>query len=292
MKIQVLHEHFEEKIATITEYQRAARSLANSELAKLSAYIERKSASPEEFKGPMSSMNMSYRSPIDGQQVRYGHRVRSVEEVKESLELHLNKQFQWLFAEAYEEFEDFVEAAYASAGYFDHAFWPLSDFGNITIAEMPKAGWDWYLAQSGKKKNKPESTLTQFRARLPEFAELERSNALNVDLRFWLALITQLRHHIVHTSGKVRNRTEFSQKVFKAAGIGTQGAGSAEYDDLIESCFYLPPHAEIIAMLDRPYQESSSRLPLYISTFDELIGKILATACCLRTSLERHQSER
>lgn len=284
MKVQDLFKEFEEKISLVQAYQRAARSLGNGELEKLDRHRNRIAESGEE-PPMMSMMSFSFRSALDGNHIYYGRRTQNVEEVTLALELQLNKQNQWLLAEAYEEFEDFLEAAYASAAYFDNSFWPLSDYGNISLAELPEKKWDWYLERAKNKKNSPESILSHIREKLPKFSAAERDNALGTDLRFSIALITQFRHHIVHTGGKVRDRERFVKQVLGSIGLSAHGESAAEHRAYIGDYFFQAPHGDTIALLDRRHPDSTGPLKFYVSVFDELVKDLLASAHLLTVVL-------
>ena len=79
---------------------------------------------------------MCFTHPKDGTPYFFGHFKSTIEDRRLSVILHKNKQYQWLLSEAYEEFEDFIEAAYAYAGYADNNFWPLKDYGNISLQDL------------------------------------------------------------------------------------------------------------------------------------------------------------
>lgn len=291
MKVQDLLKDFQEKISLVQSYQRAARGVANSELQKLDAHRQRVAESGDDNSSMMSMMNFNFRSALDGSHIQYGHRRQNVEEVSLALELHLNKQNQWLLAEAYEEFEDFLEAAYASAGYSNNSFWPLSDYGNISLTQLPEKGWDWYLERAKSKKNRPESILSHFRAKLPKFAAAEKDNALGIDLSLSIALITQLRHRIVHSAGKVRDREPFVKGVLESVGLYANGKPAAEHRAYVEGYFFEYPYGDTIGLLDRRHPDSMGPIKIYVSVFDHLVSKLLASAHLLTFFLlERTES--
>jgi len=88
--------------------------------------------------------NMAFRSAKDGERIVFGQKKLSVEDHKLSVFLHKNKQYQWLLSEAYEEFEDCLKYLYAYAGSIDINFWPLADYGNISLNELPKKPFKWF----------------------------------------------------------------------------------------------------------------------------------------------------
>jgi hypothetical protein len=288
MEISEIIAQFYQRITLITAYQRAAKELADLELKKLYEQAEIVSQNTALADVHLSTQNMFYINPVDGTHTYYGHKRSTIEEMIEATQLHQNRQYQWLLAEAYEEFEDFLELAYTNVGVKNRDFWPLSDFGNISLNEISEKSWDWHFQQTRSKKGIPETLLNQFRKKLPHFAELERTNKLGLDLRLSITLISQLRHHIVHTSGKVKCREMFVQKVLNSVGLYNNGKPTEENRAIIESYFLDNKYAEIIGLLEVPLH-TASPLPVYLSPFDRLCRQLLASAHALAYSIAEYQ---
>jgi hypothetical protein len=288
MGILEVLKHFYQRMTLITSYQRAAKELADSELTRLCEQAEMANGDAELLGKQRSTQNMFYINPADGTHAFYGQKRSTIEDMIEATQLHKNKQYQWLLAEAYEEYEDFLELAYANIGFNNPEFWPLSDFGNISLTEINGKSWDWYLQQSRNKKGIPESLLNYFRNKLPKFALLERENKLEKDLRLSIALISQLRHHIVHTGGKVIQRETFIKKVLNSVGLYNGGNPTEENRKLVEMYFLGGKHTEVIGLLEVPLKHESA-LPAYINVFDYLTRQLLASAHALAFAIKEYQ---
>ncbi len=100
--------------------------------------------------------NMSFRNAKTGDAIFYGFKELSIEDRYLHVLLHKNKQYQWLLAEAYEEFEDYIENAYAYYGSINNSFWPLRDYGNIFLSELKNKDFYWYVEQARKEKGRTE----------------------------------------------------------------------------------------------------------------------------------------
>jgi len=138
-------ELFADKLAEIVLYQRAVKKTAQKELKYLEDYAASLQDKPDLMDISSSHNAMYFYDARTGTARMYGHKVSSIEDRYLSVILHKNKQYQWLIAEAYEEFEDFLERVYAFLGYTDSNFWPMSDFGRISLSELSGKDFDWHL---------------------------------------------------------------------------------------------------------------------------------------------------
>ena len=251
MKIKAILDLFYEKMTQITLYQRAANDLMMAEIKELVEHAKFIEKNPQLKDFDVSMNNMMFHEPTFGKPIFYGHKNSSIDERIASVYLHKNKQYQWLLAEAYEEFEDFLEAAYASAGYYDKSFWPPSDYNGTPMDEVLGKDWAWHLNQATTKKGLPKSIFTTFRQKFTDMSKIEKSNKLNFDLTFAFSLISHLRHHIVHTAGKVANKEVFIKKVLDEIGRFNNGKPSAEFLGYIDYFFGSGEHENTINLLER-----------------------------------------
>lgn len=113
---------------------------------------------------PRSAQNMFYRDLISGEAKIYGAKQLFLDDQIAAAYMHKNRHFQWVLAEAYENFEGFLTRLYAAIEYVDQNFWPISDFGNVRISDTGSKDFEWFLKQAKTKKNKPESILTVLRS--------------------------------------------------------------------------------------------------------------------------------
>ncbi|MNJ41806.1 hypothetical protein D3C77_367460 [compost metagenome] len=168
---------------------------------------------------PRSVHNMIYHDLRTGHAKVYGAKRLFLDDLVRSAHIHKNRHYQWVLAEAYEAFEDFLEHIYAGMGYVDFDFWPMSDFGNIRFSDLPTKDFTWFLSQASLKKNKPNSILNCFGNTLKELKDIELRNQLDCHARFELCLISKLRHLIVHNSGLAKNKDEVIERTLKEAAI-------------------------------------------------------------------------
>jgi hypothetical protein len=216
MNYQQIFDDYSAKMTQISLYQKAVQDLAKGELDKLNKYAEITKEKPE--LGDMESHNrMMFNRADDGCSQIYGSKKSSLNERMLAVHLHKNKQYQWLLAEAYEAFRDFLQNVYACAGYKDNNYWPLPDFGNITISELENKSFKWFQE---KAKNKPSVNIRNWlRATFPTINKLEVDNALNINIRFAIDVIESLRHIVVHESGNVTDKKEFIKKTINKSGL-------------------------------------------------------------------------
>ncbi|SFB12629.1 hypothetical protein SAMN04515620_11977 [Collimonas sp. OK607] len=261
----------------ISLYQRAVKDLHTRERKKLYADARELEENPDLTGLAVNMDNMVLRDAKTGTLVLFGQTSRSIKEMELAVALHQNKQYQWLLAEAYEEFSDFVEMAYASVALDDPNFWPLADYGNISLADLGSKDWAWHLERARNKKEVPHSILAQFKRKFPEIGELAFNNACNANLDFALTLIEHLRHLIVHKGGVASDRVKFSKQVLEKAGLFRNGKPSAEHTAIIDGSFGAGEYKNTIALLET---RQKSLLPLVIehSPFDTLTGLLMTYA--------------
>lgn len=129
MEIIEIFKKYTDEVSQIYLHQRAVKATAKNESERLiqqeKAYEKICEENPE-LKGiSLSAHNLSFRIAKDNLPYFFGYKESSLEDEKTAVVLSKNKQYQWLLAEAYEAFEDFIEYAYAYAGYTDKNFWLL-----------------------------------------------------------------------------------------------------------------------------------------------------------------------
>ncbi|WP_170828887.1 hypothetical protein [Nitrosomonas communis] len=146
-------------MSEIELYHRAAKSTAEKELSYILNQHQILEKNPELKDKITSRHNMTFYEAKTGEIRVYYHRQRTIDEEYLDALLHKNKQYQWLLAEAYEEFEDFLEKIYAFHGKHDNNFWPLNDYGAATLSQLPNKDYEWYLNQATKKKGNPSKYI-------------------------------------------------------------------------------------------------------------------------------------
>ena len=210
MELNEIWTNFAERMAEIELFQRAAKDSAKNELLLITQYTNSLKDNPELKELSASLHNMTFYDARTGIVRFYNHKERSLEDRYLHVLLHKNKQYQWLLSEAYEEFEDYLENVYAYYGRINNGFWPLKDYGNISLSELGEKDYAWHVEQARKKKDKPHSILNRFRKQFPGLKAIEATNKIQVNLSLAITLIEKLRHVIVHKGGKVSSKEEFT----------------------------------------------------------------------------------
>lgn len=275
MNLEYIYQSYKDKMTDLHLYQRAMQKLAENEYVEI-VELERYFSENSHLESDAFSYDkMDYIDAETGENVFFGKKKSSLQDSKRYLSTHKNKQYQWLLAEAYEEFEDVLESLYAYAGYIDHNFWPLRDFGSIKLSQLGCQEYSWFLSQAQKKKDTPSSIINIFRDKFPQIRTVEVNNAFSINLFLAINLLEMFRHLIVHSGGIARDKEEFKKRVLKKAGLYNNGKPESQYVDFIEFYFGSGNYSNHINLLERRlYPES--RLPMYSNSFDDLTGYLMA----------------
>jgi hypothetical protein len=271
MEIVKIFARYTNAVSQIYLYQSAVKTNAKKELEQLVMY-ERSLEEIPELKGvPLSAHNMFFLSAENGKPYFFAYKESSIKDKKKAVVLHKNKQYQWLLAEVYELFEDFIKEADALAGYKDKNFWNLTD------------------TRTEEKRKKLQPILNHFRSKLPRIIRTEKSNYFDVNLRLAIALVGQLRHIIVHKRGVVSNKEKFIADVFKKSGLSKEGEAASRNRKFIESFFGSGKYASTIHLLEIPTNPGMP-FEVHIDIFEGLSRYLLAYAHLVKESLETHIS--
>lgn len=284
MNVQQVFDLYSSKMTQILLYQRAMQKLAKQELKKLHEFAESLGNNPDLNELSLSHQNMSFRSAKSGENHFFGSITSSIEDRRLAVVLHKNKQYQWLLAEAYEEFADFLENLYSSIGFENNNFWPLRDYGNVVLSELAIKDYEWFQKQAQKKKDVPSSILNRFREHVPSIQNIEANNELGVNLRLAVTLVEYLRHVIVHKGGYVTDKDEFVKLVLQKSGLYNNGNYEENHLDLVRSFFGENEYENTILLIEIA---TNPEIPLdtYINVFDVLVGYLMAYAHLLQDEL-------
>lgn len=285
MNIDEIFESYSNKMTQLSLYQRAMKDIAKKELEKLTEYEKSLEDYPELKERSLSLHNMSFRIAANGEHFFYGHKKISVKDKRLSVSLHKNKQYQWLLSEAYEEFEDCIERLYAFAGFTNNDFWPLKDYGSISLSEIKSKDFTWFEAQAVNKKDAPASIINKFRESFPNIKKIEDKNQLGVNLRLAITLVEFLRHVIVHRGGVVLDKPKFIGRILKKCGLHNNGNVVKEHLQFIESFFCGGDYENTIILLE---VSTNPEIPLdtHINILDVLMGYLMAYIHLIYTSLK------
>lgn len=277
MEIKDIFDDYASKIAQLHLYQRAMQKIAKKELQELDEYEKSIEKKPDLKELSCSYQKMHFRNAKDGSPVFFSYIKSTIEDMKLSVILHKNKQYQWLLSEAYEAYEDFIETSYAFAGYSDNNIWPLKDYGNISLTELREKPFTWYVEQSKKKRDTPNSIINIFKTNFPEISEIENNNALDINLRLAVILIEHLRHIIVHNGGVVTDKTDFIKRVLEKSGLYNNGKYDETHESFIKNLFGNDEHENTVVLLEiRIHPEVP--IDVYVNVFDVLSGYLMTYA--------------
>lgn len=285
MNIADIFKSYTDQVSQIYLYQRAVKDNAKKEFEQLVQYEKNYEKNPALKDVPLSTHNLFFRPARGDTPYFFDHKKSSLEDKKIAVVLHKNKQYHWLLAEAYESFEDFIEAAYAYAGYMDNNFWPMNDFGKISLSEIKGKSFEWFVAQTKEKRDKPQSILNHFRNKFPQLQQVEANNGLKRNLRLVICLIEHLRHVIVHNRGVVSDKEKFIELVLTKSGLYNNGKFDIQHKGFIETFFGSDDYQNTISLLEI---RTNPEIPLdiHIDVFENLAGNLLAYAHLIVECLE------
>lgn len=289
MEISSIFEECKKNIAKAQLYQRDTKKMAEQELNKLSQYEKLLEEKPELKHEIFDGNNMYFRNAKNGQRMPFGHITRNVEDLKKAVTIHQNRQYQLFLAEAYEVFEDFIEDAYAYAGYTDKTLWQCADFGDISITEIEKKTFEDFRKMVKSKREKPKSILAQFRKNFPEIEKLEKEHKIqdNINLGLVINLIEKMRHIIVHNGGKVSSKPDFINEVLPKK-LKKNGDFCKKHSEYIKS-FFRDEYPNTLILLE--VKLLSCENSAYRDAFDNLSGYLMTYAHILLECLETHQKQ-
>jgi hypothetical protein len=290
MELNQIWSTYSDRMSEIELLHRSTKELANRELKKLNEYANSIKDNDQLKELSYSHHNMTFNEARTGDTRFYDQTKLSLEERYLHIILHKNKQYQWLLAEAYEEFEDYLENIYAYYGYVSNTFWPLKDYGNITLSELSSKDFSWHHKQAKNKKDAPKSILNKFRNQFPVLVTIERNNALSTNLALAITLVEKLRHIIVHKGGKVDSKEEFIKLVAQESGVFNNGSISQENTDFINLFFGENEYENLITILEVRVQPEIP-LDIHVSLFSKLTNYLMAYAFLIFEILQAEQSD-
>jgi hypothetical protein len=290
MGLEDIWNKLSEKMTELQLFQRTIQKMAEEELKTLNKYYKSLEDKPELLE--LSGHRMLFYDAKTGEARTFGRRKISVEDRMKAVVFHKNKQYQWLLAEAYEAFEDYVEDVYAYAGLLDSNLWPLRDFGNISLSELSNKDFSWFRSQvDAIKKDKHQHILNQFRKDFSDIDNIEIINKFKINLKLAIILIEQLRHRIVHVSGIVGDKDKFIELVLNKAGLYNNGRPKKEYVEFIK-----------IYLGDKNYEHNIQLLEVGIlpeipidiqfNRFDNLTGYLMAYSYIIAQCLQEHKKKK
>jgi hypothetical protein len=277
MDLNEIWSDFAERMAAIELYQRAAKDITQKEQIYLKEYSDHLRENTKLKNSSISLHNMLFINARTGEKKPYNFKELSLEERKLQVLLHKNKQYKWLLAEAYEVFENYLENIYAYCGSINDSFWPLEDYGNVTLSELKNKNYTFYVERAKKKKGIPKSILERFKMQFPKLKDDESKNKLQVNLYFVIMFIAQLRHVIVHEGGTVSDKEAFIKKTTKNCDLFNDGNISPDHVNFINQFFGKNEYENLITLLEIKINDEKL-YDINIYPFDILIDYLMSYA--------------
>lgn len=280
-EIQAAYAALTEAAALVEEERRLVKSLIHREFEHLAEQKERAKAAG--ITGGPVVQSMSFGDMRQRRHVFYGYKDPSYDQVISSLAVSHNRQYQWLLAEAFELFEDFLVDAYGCAGALDPATWTSQDLRAIGV--HAGQGPAWWVAQARGLRRAPSAKIVLERLRLlPGVRELEEDNAHEIDYKIALLMIERMRHVIVHNRGRVASKDEFATAILSDAGALSGGKPKPE-DAAFVGQYFGDGRLNTTILLLEHHLPPKGPVRQHIDMWDELLGWMLSYAHMLTTRL-------
>ncbi|MCX2708343.1 MULTISPECIES: hypothetical protein [unclassified Pseudomonas] len=281
----IVHEEFDKLLAKITNadvYKRVTAKIFHEQEEKLiknheqlPEWVDKENHGPHYF--------VRYSSPSTSEEVTVKTKTYKLEDQIELNTLHKLKTYQWLLAEAYEAFEDFIDLVYADCGRRGSNLWVRPD------------GWkhdgsnnlDHYYNIRRKTKGTPYVQLKALRERSSHFREFEIKEGNNYRIVF--VLIEKLRHLIVHEGGYCLNFETLMQSIQRELN----GMSMKDVRPYVES--YFIPHREalLIDLLEYPVEDGPGAvIGAYHDCMSSMFNTLLEYALLVKESIEFDKTER
>lgn len=171
-----------------------------------------------------------------------------------------------------------MERADAFAAYNDRNFWPLKNYGNISLLELEKQNFEWFVSQANRDTLK--NILERFSKKFPQLKRLEAYNKLDVNLRLAIVLTVNLRHVIVHNKGIVSDKGKFIKKVLEDSRLDKNKKLLERHTNFIETFFGSGEDKNMVHLLEIPI-DPKSPWEAYVDIFENLSDLLMAYALAI-----------
>ncbi len=246
--LEALFARFAERVTDTCLQQRIAKDIFDKQIRELEQAAQRVENEPARRAEYMSRWAMTACDVTTGELKKFGFSSLDFPARARLASTHKNRQYQWLLAEVFEEFEVFLAKACAAVGK------PLS----------PGAP--------------ARKLLLTLRAEVPGLKAAESQNATGIDLAFRTMITEQMRHHIVHTKGAIGDTSQFTRKVISGLGESLLGARGRKrsLDVMDELPLALVDGRQVIALLE--VHDTIAKLAVYRSMFDRYTSALVTHA--------------
>lgn len=281
LEIQQAYTVLTESAALVEQERGLVKSLAHREFQHLLEQKDRAKAAGIEGGPVLQSMffrDMSARKPVF-----YGFKDPSYDQLISGLAISHNRQYQWLLAEAYELFEDFLVDAYGCGSAMLPDVWSPQDLK--AVGNFVGQGVDWWVLQARGLRRPPSAKIILERLRLvPGVRDLEQTNAHEIDFKLALLMVDRMRHVIVHNRGRVENKETFAAAILADAGMLAGGKPKPADAAFIGQYFGDGKLDTTILLLEHPLPPKGP-FHMHVDMWGDLLGLMLSYAHMLSQRL-------
>ncbi len=279
MDVPDILEVLRNRFAELYMYKGVINIAKDQEIERISEYLNKYDDSDDPAGSYLFLQSMLFRDLETGAWVRYGFSKTTAEEHLRIIFRNENKQYGWLLVEAYEEFEDFLERIYAYMGKTNPSAWYLEDFGRAKLSDLNHKSFDWHLDAIRKNhKLNSRELLSRIRSIYPELQRLEEQNALQVNLRIAIELVSGLRNGIVHSRGVIHDLDDFVERVLTRCGMWNNGNPKPELREFIEMYFDVKPKEVTISLREVLITPPKSPIREFYNVWSDLVEYLIAYA--------------
>ncbi|WP_346397415.1 hypothetical protein [Pseudomonas syringae] len=280
--MSVLQGEFEKLLEKITKADVYKRETAKIFQHHEAGIIEHHKQLPDwidrEEHGP--AYYVRYKSPSTGDETSITTKTYKLDDQLELNTLHKLKTYQWLLAEAYEVFEDFIEKVYADCGVRGSNLWVRpADWKHDGSKDLSH-----YYNPRRKGSGTPFLQLRALRERSAHFREHEAKKGQHYRVQF--VLIEKFRHLIVHEGGYCNDFNSFMGMIKKQLD-GTSINGVHSY---VKSYFIPHRGAMLIDLLELPVEDGPGVLVgAYQDSMAGFFKTLIEYALLIKESIESEE---
>lgn len=286
-----LFDAFKDKIVQVNFTQSFTKSVSDTAFNKLRKECE--IAKEQDRESSITKMtNMICKDILKNQKIVIGFKDASYSDSLQILQLQHNRQYQWLLAEAYEAFENYLINLYAYSGYLDNDFWEEREFGKEVADGIRNQDLAWFIEQTRHNhKNLPAGILKQVNKKIPSLAQIlasrKRGDPLNIDYEFTIILVSKLRHKIVHSHGYANKKNFIKSRLKEFPLANKSSAEKQDYIDAINSLFGNGQLENLIVLLEVSDPTIKSHIML-----GDLLARITSYAMLIHNLVSHHLNQR
>jgi len=229
---------------------------------------------------PISTNNLVFYSWENNQGINYGTRDTTIIDLWGDTIFYHNKIYQWLLVTAFEAYEKYlkeisriifkgecINSASKALKRIRNKFSTYRDLERRTHVEVNMEIIKHVFPENIQNKIIVENRYSK------KYKEIFTKDTNNV---FQLALIEEMRHHIVHNNGRVPDKDKFLEKILIDIGLYNNGKYDKTFEDIVNSYFSIK-YPDEITLLEIPIEEFpgfSARTDVLFNLFQVLLNSV------------------